>query len=135
VPQGIAALLAIDPEGELDRVAEAMMSASHAVRSGELTVATRSVEMEGVHVRQGQVIGLLDDRLCAAGDDLTQVMTQLLECAGAGEAELVTMYYGAPLQQEEAEALAEVARKAWPELEVEVVNGGQPHYHLILSIE
>ena len=135
VPQGIAALLALDPEADLDRAVEAMTAASRSIRCGELTVATRSVEMDGIHVRQGQVIGLLDDRLCASGDDMAQVLTQLLERASAAEAELVTMYYGTPLSEEKAEALADAARQAWPALEVEVVEGGQPHYHLILSIE
>jgi dihydroxyacetone kinase-like predicted kinase len=112
-----------------------MERASHDVRTGELTTATRSVEIDGVPVVEGQIIGLLDGRLVVAGETLEQVLTRLLEAGGAGQASLVTMYFGKDLPRSIAEQLTAGVRAAYPALEVEAHNGGQPHYPLLLSIE
>ena len=135
VPQGIAAMLAHDPNGDPAQVAAAMESALQQVRTAELTLATRTVELDGVAVREGQVIGLLDGRLVVAGDTLEETLLRLLESAQAGGAELITAYYGAELPPAEANRLADRIREAYPQQEVEVHNGGQPYYPLILSIE
>ena len=86
-------------------------------------------------VREGQFIGLLDGRLVVAGDTLEQALLRLLERAEAGAAELITAYYGAELSPAEASGLADRIRQAWPQQEVELHEGGQPHYPLILSLE
>jgi len=135
IPQGIAAMLALSPDGDYQATVEAMTAALDTVRSGEVTIATRSVEIDGVKVQEGQVIGLLDGRLAASGDDLESVVFDLLEQAGAAQAELVTLYYGADLPVKEANRLADRVRQRHPSLEVELVEGGQPHYQLIFSVE
>ncbi|MEW6568292.1 MAG: DAK2 domain-containing protein [Chloroflexota bacterium] len=135
VPQGIAAMLALAPDGNYESTVEAMTAALKTVRTGEVTTATRSVEIDGVSVRQGQVIGLLDGCLAASGDELQTVVLDLLERAGAAQAELVTFYYGADLPVKTANQLADVVRDRHASLEVELVEGGQPHYQLILSVE
>lgn len=135
VPQGISAMLALMPEGELDNVVEAMTKALATVRTGELTVATRSVEIDGVAVKEGQVIGLLDGKLVVSGDDLTACTQDMLARAHCKQSELVTLYYGADLTSAAANQLADKLREACPGLEIELIEGGQPHYQLILSIE
>ena len=135
VPQGIAAMLAHDPNGDPDQVASAMETALRQVRTGELTLATRSVELDGVAVREAQFIGLLDGRLVVADDALETAMINLLEKANASQAELITVYSGADLLPAEASRLADRIRGTWPKQEVELHEGGQPHYPLILSIE
>jgi hypothetical protein len=135
VPQGIAALLALDPEGELQSVSEAMSKAVGDIRTVELTVATRSVELDGVEVREGQVIGLLNGKLAVSGDDLEPVLLQVLDKAGAQQAELISLYYGAGLTAIQANKIADRVRETWPRLEVEIVRGGQPHYQFIASLE
>ncbi len=135
IPQGIAAMLALTPEGEFDATVQAMAAALQAVRTGELTVATRSVEIDGVAVREGQVIGLLDGKLVVAGDELIASTLQLLAEACCQEKELITLYYGADLSAAQANQLADRIRAAYPAQEVELIEGGQPHYQLILSIE
>jgi DAK2 domain fusion protein YloV len=134
-PQGIAAMMAHDPAGDPARVASAMESACGNVRTAELTVATRSVDLDGVPVREGQVIGLLDGHLAVAGDDLETTLLALLEKAEAGKAEIITAYYGQAITAQEADHLAGRIRAAWPNQEVELHQGGQPHYPLILSVE
>lgn len=135
VPQGISAMLALMPEGELDNVVEAMTKALATVRTGELTVATRSVEIDGVAVKEGHVIGLLDGKLVVSGDDLTACTQDMLARAHCKQSELVTLYYGADLTSAAANQLADKLREACPGLEIELIEGGQPHYQLILSIE
>ncbi len=135
VPQGIAAMLALNTNGDYQATIEAMTAALDTVRSGEVTIATRSVEIDGVRVQEGQVIGLLDGRLAASGDDLETVVFGLLEQAGAAQAELVTFFYGVDLPGKEANQLADRVRQRHPSLEVELMEGGQPHYHLIFSVE
>ncbi len=135
VPQGIAALLKHDAVATLDDLVQAMTGALGEVRSGELTIATRDAEIEGVAVRKGQVIGLLDGHLVAAAEDLETALLHLLEAGEAEEAEVITLYYGEDLTTRQANRLADRVREAYPGHEIEVIEGGQPHYHLILSIE
>ncbi len=135
MPQGIAALIHHNPEGELAATAAAMTDALQEVRSGELTRANRSVVIDGIEVREGQVIALLDDRLVCACDDLSEAVLGLLQAAGAAEREIITLYHGATLSGDAATAIAERVRKAYPGQEAELVHGGQPHYDLIVSVE
>lgn len=135
VPQGVSAMLSFDPSGDPEQVAEAMEAAIGEVQTGELTVATRSVEIQGIDVEAGQVIGLLDGRLVASGDDLEGTLLQTLRAAEIEETELITLYYGCDLNAKQANLLADIIRRTWSDKEVEVVDGGQPHYQMILSIE
>jgi dihydroxyacetone kinase-like predicted kinase len=135
MPQGIAAMLALSPDGELEATAKAMAEAAATVRTGEITVATRSAEIDGVKVREGQAIGLLDGRLCCSGDDLEAVTLDVVSQAVEETSELVTLYYGADLPPARANRLADQIRAAHPTLEVELVEGLQPHYQVILSVE
>ncbi len=134
-PQGIAAMLALDPAGDLESVAAAMEACMQAVRTVEVTVATRTAKVDGVAVSAGQTIGLLDDTLVAAGDDLAAVLQETFEKAGAGGAELATLYYGAAIPLPEVKRLVEQLTSRWPSLQVEIHEGGQPHYPIIASVE
>jgi len=135
VPQGLAAMLAFDPDGDLEDVAEAMTESMSDVISGEITVATRTVEIDGIAVREGQHIALLNGKLVLAADGLDDAVLGLLRQAEAEERELITLFYGDNLPKSEAHRLADVIREAYPDLEIEVQFGGQPHYPLILSVE
>ncbi|MCQ3938165.1 MAG: hypothetical protein DPW18_14110 [Chloroflexi bacterium] len=135
VPQGLAAMLSFDPAGDVEAVAAKMSKAMSNVKTGEITVATRSVEIDGVTVRDGQVIGLLDGRLVASAESVEQGALELLEKAGAAGHEIVTLFYGEDMPHAEANRIADVIREKYSNLEVEVQEGGQPHYQFILSIE
>jgi DAK2 domain fusion protein YloV len=135
VPQGMAALLSLDAGGDLDQVADGMTQAIGAVKTLEITSATRSVSLDGVRVKKGQYIGLLDDHLVAAADDLWEATRSLLEAAQAAAAELITVYSGEELTPQQLGQIAEQIRSAFPEQEVELLDGGQPHYPLMLSVE
>ncbi len=135
IPQGLAAMLVHDPDGELEAVAQKMTTALASVKTGEITIATRSVEIDGVNVKEGQAIALLDGRLVDASPTVEQALLGLLKMAKADGHELVTLIYGEDLSQGEANHLADQVRDAYPRLELELQDGGQPHYQLILSIE
>ncbi len=135
IPQGFSAMLAFDPEGDLDEVAEQMAEASMDVETGEVTFATRSVELNGVNVEAGQVIGLHNGELKVAGDDLADVVEKLLGEMGAEECEIITLYYGEGVTRSEAEALKARLEQRYPDQEIEVHAGGQPHYPYLLGVE
>ena len=135
VPQGLAAMLSLIPDGELEAVAEKMTKAMASVKTGEITVATRTVEIDGVNVKDGQVIALLDGKLVVSAESVEQGVMDLLEKADAAEHELVTLFYGEGLPHAEANRIKDVISKKYSNLEVEVQEGGQPHYQFLISIE
>ncbi len=135
VPQGLAAMLSLNPEGELDAVAEKMTKALDNVKTGEITVAVRSVEIDGVKVETGQVIALLDGKLVASAGSLEEGCLALLAKADADEHELITLFYGENLSHVDANRIADLIRQKYPKQEVEVQEGGQSHYQFIVSVE
>lgn len=135
IPQGIAALLAFNFQNNLETNAQAMTRAAQNIQTAEITTATRSANVDGVEVEQGQIIGLLDGSLKAAGHDPVDLALDLLKQMDTADREIVTLYYGEMISADEAEALASRIRGVFPSQEVEVVNGGQPHYHYIISVE
>jgi len=135
VPQGLAAMLSLQPDGEVDSVAEKMTKALSMIKSGEITVAVRNVEIDGVNVKEGQVIALLDGNLVASAGSVEEGVLGLLEKADAGEQELITLFYGQDILRTEANRIADVVREKYSAQEVEVQEGGQPHYQFIISVE
>ena len=135
VPQGLAAMLMHNPEGEADKVAEKMERSLDDVRTGEITTATRTVEIDGVNVETGQVIALLDGKLVVAASSVEEATLSLLEKADIEDYELITLFIGADYTRSQANKIADVVQEKYPDQEVEMQDGGQPHYQLIISIE
>ncbi len=135
VPQGLAAMLAHNPDGTLEAVAERMTRALAGVKSGEITIATRSVEIDGVKVKEGQAIALLDGKLVASTPSIEAGVLALLERAAVEEHELITLFYGEEMPHSEANRIADLIRARYPSQEVEVQEGGQPYYPFLISIE
>jgi len=134
-PQGISALLALLPGSDLESSREVMASASQEIASGEITVATRSVTLDGVTVQEGEYIGLADGRLCTAGKEMGQVLADTLQAMDVANRELLSVYFGEDVSQEEAEYLVEEIGDQYPGVEIELLPGGQPHYLYILGAE
>jgi hypothetical protein len=135
IPQGIAAMLAFNDQRDLETNAHAMETAAKHVKTGEVTRATRSVEFNGIKVEQGEIIGLLNDELTTAGSTVDEVVWLLLNQMDVENLEIVTLYHGNGLKAETAVTLGDAIREKYPHLEVEVVDGGQPHYDYIISAE
>lgn len=135
VPQGLAALLAFNYQADLDTNLRSMTAASQKVRTVELTTATRSARLNGVVVREGQGIGLIDGELAGAGDDRDVLALDLVKQSGAEDSEIITMYYGSEVTDNAAECMREVFQQVFPKQEIEIHSGGQPLYPYIISIE
>jgi len=135
IPQGLAAMLHLNPDGDFETITAKMRRAIDSVKTGEVTIATRSVEIDGVSVKEGQVIGLLDGQLSVSADSIESACLGLLEKAEASNYELITLFYGGDLSHAEANRIADVIRKTYPSQEIEIQEGGQPHYQFIMSIE
>lgn len=134
-PQGVSALLSLNPDGSLEEVAGTMESACDHVSSGEITLATRSAVFDDIKVSEGEYIGIADGRLCAAGQDIDAVLPRVLEEMSVSDRELLSIYYGADVDQTAAEKLAQQIESLYPDLEVELLFGGQAIYHYILGAE
>jgi len=135
IPQGISALLALDQGDPLEVNVEAMMGSACDVITGEVTWATRDVQLNGIHVHEGDAIGLLEDELVVDARSFEEAVRWLLAEADLDERELVTLYYGEQVTETQAQALADQLGEAYRDLEFEVVEGRQPHYPYIISIE
>jgi DAK2 domain fusion protein YloV len=135
IPQGLSAMLALNPDGDVEAVAEKMNKSLALVKCGEITVATRSVEIDSVNVEQGQVIALLDGKLVCSAKSVEESCLCMLGKAKADAHELITLFYGEDLSATEANRIADKVREAYPGQEIEVQDGGQPHYQFIISVE
>jgi DAK2 domain fusion protein YloV len=135
IPQGVAALLAFDYEADFETNVKIMTEALSTVKSIEVTHAVRSTKLNGLSIKKKQAIGFLDGSLIAVGDRTTKVVYETLDKAGLGKSDVITIYYGADAQEAEANEIKDTLSAQYPNLQVEVVNGGQPHYEYIISIE
>jgi DAK2 domain fusion protein YloV len=135
VPQGICALLALNPSADFSRNVHTMTRALATVQTGEVTIAVQDAHFDGITVQAGEVIGLLNDNLAAKGGSSREVVMQLLEQMAASNMEVITLYYGQPITGDDARALQQDLAGMYPNQEVEMVDGGQPFYHYIISAE
>lgn len=135
VPQGLSAMLRFSPDGEYDEVVKEMTAGLQDVETGEITVATRTVEINGVQVHKGQVIALLNGKLVYSASSIEEALLGLLAKSTIADRERITLFSGADLSQKEINRLADKIRSAYPSHELELHEGGQPHYQFIISIE
>ncbi len=135
VPQGLAAMLRLIPGQELSQVAAEMQIAMSEIESGEITTAVREVEIDGIDVKEGEIISLHNGKLVGSNKTLKEGCITFLETAKANDYELITMFYGENISQEDAESMAEFIQEEYPDQIIELQYGGQPHYQFILSIE
>ena len=133
IPQGICALLAMNPEGDLDGNLTSMAGALATVKTIEVTRAVRSATLGGIAVGEGQHIGLVDGELVVATDSAVSALVESIVKAGSSAVQLVTLYWGGDVQEGETGKAADALRGRLPE--VEVVYGGQPYYQYIASLE
>ncbi|MBA7659608.1 hypothetical protein ES703_67592 [subsurface metagenome] len=135
IPQGVAALLAFDYEADMETNAQSMNKAKAAVKSVEVTRAVRSTRLGRLDIKKRQAIGFLDGDLVAVGDKPDAVVQDVLARVKLDEAEVITIYYGDDTTSDEAEEVGATLGKQHSQLQVEVVQGGQPHYNYIVSVE
>ena len=135
IPQGIAAVLALNSDQPFEANIEAMERALSSVRWAEVTRAVRATTLEGRRIEMGQAIGIVEGKLRVVADDIDSAVEACLAEIVSPEASLLTLYAGEDVRDEDAQALAAALRATHPAIEVELVLGGQPHYPYLLSLE
>jgi uncharacterized protein len=135
IPQGMAAMMHLNPDGDAATIAAKMTKAIEDVTTVEVTTATRTVEIDGVSVEQGQVIALVNGKLAVSAKSVEEACLGALEKAKAADFELITLFYGEDVVANEANRVVDMIRAAYPAQEIELQDGSQPHYQFIISIE
>jgi DAK2 domain fusion protein YloV len=135
LPQGIAALTSVNFEADCETNCKTMTSAIDSVQTAEITTAVRSVQIAGLHVREGDYIGVINGHLAVASQDMDHVVHDTLQRMQIDSYEIVTLYYGQAITAQQAKEMAREIQSRYPQLEIEVVDGGQPYYAYILSVE
>jgi len=135
IPQGLAAMMHLNPDGETEAVAAKMSKAIEDVTTIEVTTATRTVDIDGVSVEQGQVIALVNGKLAISVASVEEACLGALAHAHADDYELITLFHGEGLPTTETNRIVDMIRAAYPAQEIELQDGGQPHYQFIISIE
>lgn len=135
VPQGLAAMLRLMPQGELDGVFPAMEDAIEDVVAGEITTSVRNVTIDDVEVKEGESIALLNGKLVCSGTTLETSIKTFFSMVEMDEYELITLFHGADITEPEVNNIIEIIQAEYPDHEIELQEGGQPHYQFIISIE
>jgi len=135
VAQGISAILRWNPEGDFQEVVDDMKDSLSEADCGEITTSTRTVELNGVKVDKGKIIGLLNGTLLITGESVAEACINLLEKTDLDQRERITLFYGSDMSEDEAQTVADEITETFPDHEIELHNGGQPHYQIIMSLE
>lgn len=135
IPQGISAMLAVDPEAEQDsELALAMLDAAKHVHSGQVTYAARDSEFDGKKIKQGEYLSLCEGKLCANGKE-TSVIKKLAREMVSDDSAFATIIFGEGVTEEQAAEVENLLHKENKEMEINVIDGGQPVYYYIISVE
>ncbi len=135
VPQGLSAMLRLIPDMDFDTIVEEMKEALEDVETGEITVATRSVTINGVDVAKGEVIAMHNGKLIQSTSSLEEACLGLLEECDTEDRERITLYYGNNIAKTDVNQIIDRIRSAYPAHEIELHEGGQPHYQFIIAVE
>lgn len=136
IPQGISAMLMFDEEADTDKNALAMTQAAESVQTALVTFAARDSEVEGVPVKKGEIMGLCNGKIRFVGADKVDIAFKAAsKLIKKYQGEIVTLIYGEESAEEEAEALKQRLEEKFSDLEISIVNGGQPIYYFIISVE
>ncbi len=135
VPQGIAAMINYVYDKSAEENEKFMTEGMQAVRSGQVTYAVRDTSIDGKEIRQGDIMGLDDKTILAVGSDITETTLALIREMTDRNSELISLYYGEGTTEEQAEELSSRIMEEYPNVDVEVHEGGQPIYYYVLSVE
>ncbi|WP_350344895.1 DAK2 domain-containing protein [Proteinivorax tanatarense] len=136
VPQGVSALLNYQSEGaELDEVFEQMKDAIVDVKSGQITYAVRSSNYNGMEINEGDILGIAEGEIKVLGKGINKITLDLLESLVDDETEIITLFYGKDMTEEESNEVVEAIEEKFDDLEIELHYGGQPLYYFLISVE
>ena len=135
VPQGFAAALSFSPEASVEENKTNMIHALDNVKAGSVTHAVRTTSVNGFNIKEGDIIGLDDKKILAKSDNVDDAVLKLLDKLKEDQHEVITLYYGDEIKEEDAAALAGKVGEAFPDCDVDYHSGGQPVYYYLVSLE
>lgn len=135
VPQGITAMIGFDPSMSAEDNTEEMIGLLDDVKTGQITFAIRNTSIDGVEIKEGNLLGILDDKITTVEPDVETCSKALIEKMMDEDSELVTVYYGEEVSKEDAEQFAAYIEEQFDDAEVELHAGNQPLYYYIISVE
>lgn len=134
-PQGISAMIAFDSTADVDENKSSIKAAVKNVKSGQVTYSVRDTSIDGKVIKEGDIMGIGDKGLVSVGDDIEQVTFDLIADGVDDDSEVISIYNGADVSQEDADKLAARVEEAYPDVDVQCYYGGQPIYYYIVSVE
>ncbi len=135
IPQGVSAMLAFDEGVSPEENKEAMLAMMETVQCGQITFAARDSAVDGMEIHKDDIMGMIGGTIAQVGSDMNQVARDLLASMVNDETGMITVYYGADTEKEQAEALQESLEEIYEDLDVSLIYGGQPVYYYFLAVE
>ena len=135
ISQGLTAMLGYNPDGTLEHNKAAMVAEMANVNSGQVTVAVRDTTVDGLEIHKDHFMGIIDGKIVSEDADLVKETINIVNAMIDEDKELVTLIFGEETDQATAELIAEAVEEANEDIEVEIVDGGQPVYHFLASVE
>ncbi len=135
IPQGIAALMAIDYEKSPDENENKIQRAIKDVKTGLITYAVRNSNFDGVDIEEGNILGMIEGKINAVGNDILEVIEKIMDSMVDNDSSLITAYYGNEIELEDANSLVNNLQSRYSDCDIELHYGGQPLYYYILSVE
>ena len=135
VPQGISAMIAFAEGLDAEKNRAEMTAALSAVKTGEVTFSVRDTSVDGKSILKGDIMGINDNGIAVVGKEIPDVALRMVDVMMDDEAGLITLYYGEDTTKEDAEALAGKLQEKYPEVDIDLHDGGQPIYYYVISIE
>lgn len=135
IPQAVSALVGFNPEATAEENEANMVEALSYVKSGQVTFAVRDTVMNGIEIREGNIIGIAEKEMIAAGDEVDEVAKKLVEKLVDEDSAIITLFYGEDVTEEQAEELRGELEEKFEDIDVELYYGGQPLYYYLISVE
>ena len=135
IPQGITAMISFESDASVEQNQKQMTEAMEFVKTGQVTYAIRDIEIDGKTIKEGDIMGIGDDGILAVGEDIEETTIEMIKNMVEEDSELITIYYGSSVNEDDAKLIAQQIEVEFEDLEVEVHFGGQPIYYYFVSVE
>lgn len=135
IPQGITCITMFNAEHEVDENEAALMEALELVKTGSVTYAVRDTEMDGIEIKEGNMLGLVEGKINKVGNDYFEVAEEVLESMVDEDSELITIFYGKDVDESKIEEFTEKLEEKYEDCDVQFYKGDQPLYYFIMAVE
>ena len=135
IPQGITCITMFNSEHEVDENEAALMEALELVKTGSVTYAVRDTEMDGIEIKEGNMLGLIEGKINKVGDDYFTVAEGILESMVDEDSELITIFYGKDVDENKIEEFTEKLEEKYEDCDIQMYKGDQPLYYFIMAVE